>query len=152
MHVKLLEPMEIPAFFIANTPIDNQLKQLLANRFQKIVFQFLMDENGGLTLVAYGAQKKNQCFGPPVELECSDRQPLKIDTSVYLGNFEVGKDEEMELLKEAERKPDGKEYIHIVPKSIKDRRIEFEVTASSKASSAERIAVVLNPCPPGNSE
>ena len=143
--------MEIPSFFIANTPIDNQLKQLLASRFQKIVFQFSMDENGEFTLVAYGAKKNNKDFGDPVILDRSKQPALPIKTNVYWGNYEVGKDDEMNILKEAEKNPTGKEYIHIIPKNIKDGRIEFEVTASDNPALLP-LKVVLNPCPPGNSE
>ena len=145
--------MEIPAFFITNTAnSDNQLKQLLANPFQKIVFQFLMDPNGGLTLVAYGAKMGNKNFGPPIELGRSKQPSLKISSNVYLGNMEVGKEDEMKLLRKIEKEPAGKEYIHIVPKDIKNGRIQFEITTSDNPASLLPLAVVLNPCPPGNSD
>lgn len=144
--------MEIPAFYITNTAnSDNQLKQLLANRFQKIVFQFLMDPNGGFTLVAYGAQMGNKNFGPPIELGRSKQKALTISSNVYLGNMEVSKDAEMKLLRDIEKEPNGNEYIHIVPKDIKNGRIVFEVNTSDNPSLLP-LRVVLNPCPPGNSD
>ncbi|HUH34120.1 MAG TPA: hypothetical protein VLZ28_09200, partial [Daejeonella sp.] len=127
--------MKIPSFYINNTAsTDNQLKGLL-HQFKKIVFQFLMDEKGSLTLVAYGAKEHNKKFGDPVNLKLSKQPALEIKTSVYWGNYEVGKSDEMDVLREAEKNPKGKEYIHIVPKKIKDGRIEFEVTASDNPSS-----------------